>query len=351
MSLTLLATTHRVAPGLLTWKAWDTLRSADRVLAPAGHPLLPYLREAGVRPEEVAEPDPAALVEAARAAQVVWVAAPEGDEALMREIGQIVVDGAGGGGPSPRPGQDPPTVEVLHGSYDLPGARLLDLVSVMDTLRRECPWDAKQTHASLVPYLLEEAYEVADTVEDGDLGALREELGDVLMQVAFHAAVAAERTDETRFTIDDVAGAIVDKLVRRHPHVFGDVTVSGADEVNANWEQIKAAERAAKNGGEASVLDGVPMGQPALTLAAQLQRRAERAGAPPELFDLPEPPAEEQPSVSPGDAGEESALGARLFRLVRESRAQGRDAEAELRAVCRVFRDRVKAWERTRAAE
>ncbi|MBX6768292.1 MAG: MazG family protein [Actinomadura rubrobrunea] len=221
----------------------------------------------------------------------------------------------------------------------------------MDTLRRECPWDAEQTHASLVPYLLEEAYEVADTVEDGDLGALREELGDVLMQVAFHAAVAAERTDETRFTIDDVAGAIVDKLVRRHPHVFGDVTVSGADEVNANWEQIKAAERAAKNGGEASVLDGVPMGQPALSLAAQLQRRAERAGAPPELFDLPEPPAEEQPSVSPGDGGEESALGARLFRLVRESRAQGRDPEAELRAVCRVFRDRVKAWERTRTAE
>ncbi|GAA4106598.1 MazG family protein [Actinomadura miaoliensis] len=323
MSLTLLATTHRVAPGLLTWKAWETLRSADRVVAPAGHPLLPYLRDAGVRPEEVAEPDPAALVAAARTAAVVWVAAPEGDEGLMREIGQIIVD-------------DPLDVEVLHGSYDLPGARLLDLVAVMDTLRRECPWDAKQTHASLVPYLLEEAYEVADTVEDGDLGALREELGDVLMQVAFHSVVAAERTDDTRFTIDDVAGAIVDKLVRRHPHVFGDVTVSGADEVNANWDQIKAAERAAKNGGEASVLDGVPMGQPALTLAAQLQRRADRAGAPPELFD---PSAEE-----------ENALGARLFHLVRESRAQGRDPEAELRAVCRVFRDRVRAWERTRPA-
>ncbi|GAA4132736.1 MazG family protein [Actinomadura keratinilytica] len=321
MGLILLATTHRVAPGLLTWKAWEALRSADRVLAPAGHPLLPYLREAGVRPEEAPAPDPAVLVAAARAAAVVWVAAPEGDEGLMREIGRLVVD-------------DPLEVEVLHGSYDLPGARLLDLVAVMDRLRRECPWDAKQTHASLVPYLLEEAYEVADTVEDGDLGALREELGDVLMQVVFHSVVAAERTDDTRFTIDDVAGAIVDKLVRRHPHVFGDVTVSGAEEVNANWEQIKAAERAAKSGGEASVLDGVAMGQPALTLAAQLQRRADRAGAPPELFDPP--------------AGEETALGARLFQVVRESREQGRDAEAELRAVCRVFRDRVRTWERTR---
>ena len=103
----------------------------------------------------------------------------------------------------------------------------------------------------------------------------------MLMQVAFHSVVAAERDDETAFTIDDVAGAIVDKLVRRHPHVFGDVTVSGADEVNANWEQIKAAERAEKGGAEASALDGVPMGQPALSLAAQLQRRAARIGAPP----------------------------------------------------------------------
>ncbi|NVI91024.1 MazG family protein [Actinomadura sp. BRA 177] len=322
MALTLLATTHRVAPGLLTWRAWDALRSAAAVRLRDGHPLLPALRDAGIVPETVAEPDANRLVADARDADVVWVAAPEGDEALMREVGTLVVN-------------DPLDVEVLHGSYDLPGARLLDLVSVMDTLRRECPWDRKQTHTTLVPYLLEEAYEVLDTIESGDLGALREELGDVLMQVAFHSVVAAERDDETAFTIDDVAGAIVEKLVRRHPHVFGDVTVSGADEVNANWEQIKAAERAAKSGAEASALDGVPMGQPALSLAAQLQRRAARMEAPADLAD------------DLADAAGND-VGTRLFALVREAAERGADPEAELRAVSRVFRDRVRAWERRR---
>lgn len=323
MALTLLATTHRVAPGLLTWHAWDALRSADVVGVREGHPLLPSLRDAGIDPETVTEPDASRLVADARSREVLWVAAPEGDEALMREIGALVVN-------------DPLDVEVLHGSYDLPGARLLDLVSVMDTLRRECPWDRKQTHATLVPYLLEEAYEVLETVESGDDGALREELGDVLMQVAFHSVVAAERDDETAFTIDDVAASIVDKLVRRHPHVFGDVTVSGADEVNANWEQIKAAERARKSGADASALDGVPMGQPALSLAAQLQRRAGRMGAPAEL-------AGGLAADVPDAAGD---LGVRLFELVREAVELGADPEAELRAVSRVFRDRVRVWER-----
>lgn len=321
MSLIMLATTHRVADGLLTWPAWETLRTADRVLTREGNPQLPYLREAGVV-VEVAEPETPALVapmlvSAAGAATVVWVAAPDGDEELLRRVGELVVA-------SP----DPVDVEVLHGSYDLPGARLLDLVSVMDTLRRECPWDQKQTHATLVPYLLEEAYEVVDSVEDGDLAALREELGDVLMQVAFHSVVASERTDEFRFTIDDVAAGIVDKLVRRHPHVFGEVTVADADEVNANWEQIKAAEREAKDGGDASILDGVPMGQPALSLAAQLQRRASRATAPEEL------------SAELGDG-----FGIELFELVRRAQSAGVDPEAALRAVSRSFADRVRDWE------
>ncbi|HEX2315247.1 MAG TPA: MazG family protein [Thermomonospora sp.] len=320
MGLLMLATTHRVADGLLTWRAWEALRSADRVLARHGHPQLPYLREAGVT-VEAADPETPALlapvlVSAAAAGTVVWVADPGGDEELMRRVGELVVAAP-----------EPVEVEVLHGSYDLPGARLLDLVSVMDTLRRECPWDRKQTHATLVPYLLEEAYELADTVADGDLAALREELGDVLMQVVFHARVAEERTDETRFTIDDVAGGIVDKLVRRHPHVFGDVTVADADEVNANWEQIKAAERAAK-GTEASILDGVATGQPALSLAAQLYRRAVRAGAPDDL---------------PDGLGE--GLGAELFAIVRRAQEAGEDPEAALRAVARAYADRIRAWE------
>ena len=147
------------------------------------------------------------------------------------------------------------------------GARLLDLVVVMDRLRTGCPWDARQTHESLAPYLLEETYEAIDALDSGDPGAFREELGDVLLQVVFHARVAAERTDGTGYTIDDVADGIIQKLTRRHPHVFGDVTVSGAEEVKANWDAIKAAERQAASGEAGSILDGIPLAQPALSLA------------------------------------------------------------------------------------
>src|SRR5450755_3581107 len=166
-----------------------------------------------------------------------------------------------------------------------PGARLLDLVEVLDRLRTDCPWDAKQTHASLASFLLEETYEALEALDGGDAAAIREELGDVLLQVVFHARVAAERSDGTGYTVDDVADGIVTKLVRRHPHVFGDVTVSGAEDVKRNWDAIKAEERESAAGGPTSALDSVPFGQPALALAAQLQRRAERAGAPAELAD------------------------------------------------------------------
>jgi MazG family protein len=224
---------------------------------------------------------------------------------------------------------------------DAPGARLLELVTVMTRLRQECPWDAKQTHESLAPHLLEESYEALEALEGGDPEALREELGDVLLQVVFHAEVASERTDGTGYTIDDVAEGIADKLVRRHPHVFGDVSVSGPDEVKQNWDAIKAAEREAKNGGPASALDGVPFGQPALALAAQLQRRAERAGVPPELADL-----EGSGTAAAADGGAPSEIGAELFALVARARAAGVDPELELRAAARAYRDRVRAWER-----
>src|SRR5260370_24014438 len=150
-----------------------------------------------------------------------------------------------------------------------PGARLLELVQVMDTLRVNCPWDARQTHQSLTPHLLEETYEAVDALAAYDQAAVREELGDVLLQVIFHARVAQERTDGTGYDIDDVAESIIDKLTRRHPHVFGDVTVSGPDEVKQNWDTIKAAERAAAgSGGPAAAVDGVPLAQRALALAA-----------------------------------------------------------------------------------
>jgi XTP/dITP diphosphohydrolase len=241
----------------------------------------------------------------------------------------------------------PPGAQLLPGSADLPGARFLDLVATMDRLRVECPWDAGQSHASLAPHLLEEPYEALEALESGDEQAFCEELGDVLLQVVFHARIAAERDDGTSFTVDDVADGIVTKLVRRHPHVFADVTVSGAEDVKRNWDQIKReekkerAERAgvpATPAGRPSALDGVPFGQPALALAAQLQRRAARAGVPDELarlegdHGLPDPGAD---------------IGRELFRLVVRARGAGRDPEMELRAAARRYRDLVRAWERS----
>src|SRR5262252_2092134 len=223
----------------------------------------------------------------------------------------------------------------------VPGAALLDLVAIMDRLRRECPWDARQTHESLAPYLLEETYEALEAIERRDLAELCGELGDVLLQVLFHARVASERTDGTGFGIDDVASQIADKLVRRHPHVFADVSVAGAEEVLKNWDTIKAGERAAAGGGSSSALDGVPMAQPALSLAAQLQRRAQSSGAPVGLADLT--------ARAAADADQEpvSAIGAELFAVVAKARAAGVDPEIELRAAARAFRDRIRNWERS----
>jgi XTP/dITP diphosphohydrolase len=231
----------------------------------------------------------------------------------------------------------------------------------MDRLRVECPWDARQTHASLLPHLLEEPYEALEAFESGDEQAFCEELGDVLLQVVFHARIAAERDDASSFTIDDVADGIVAKLVRRHPHVFADVTVSGAEEVKRNWDEIKKEEKrlkAERHGldvpGQAapsppsppSALDGVPFGQPALALAAQLQRRAARAGVPEELARQAEAGEPGGSAGSAGSGGSGSAIGGELFRLVAAARAADRDPEMELRAAARRYLDLVRGWER-----
>ena len=232
----------------------------------------------------------------------------------------------------------------------VPGAPLLDLIAVVDTLRTSCPWDREQTHASLLRYLLEEAYEAAETIEADDMPALREEIGDVLFQVLFHARIASERSAaDGGFTIDDVADTLAAKLIRRHPHVFGAVSVSSAADVSANWEEIKQAERAAKaaeaaesaDGAAAppapSVLDGVPFGQPALSLAAQLQRRASRAGI----------SVSDDGAGLAGDAGlTGERLGAELMALVARAQAAGLDPELELRAAARRFADDVRERER-----
>jgi XTP/dITP diphosphohydrolase len=347
--LIVLATSPRVAPGLLSWPAWEALRTADAVLAPPGHPALPALDEAGIAYRVVEEPG--------------WEPSYSGP-LDSRPPGSGASDsGSPGSGAVvvwlPRPGDAvplPPGARLVHGSADLPGAHLIDLVATMDRLRVECPWDARQTHASLAPHLLEEPYEALEALESGDEQAFREELGDVALQVVFHARIAAERDDGSGYTIDDVADGIVAKLVRRHPHVFGDVTVSGADEVKRNWDAIKAEEkraqaerRAGAGAGTAapSVLDGVPFGQPALALAAQLQRRAARAGVPEDLTGLA---GERDPAASASSGQADRDVGRELFRLVAKARELGFDAEMELRVAARRYRDLVQAWERSRSA-
>lgn len=148
-----------------------------------------------------------------------------------------------------------------------------ELVDIMAKLRSKggCPWDQEQTHQTLRPYLIEEAYEVLDALDNGEDGDFRDELGDLLLQVVFHAQIA---TEEQRFDIHDVARAINDKLVRRHPHVFGDIRADTADEVLTNWEKIKQEEKGEEGAG--SVLDGLPAGMPALLRAYRIQEKVAR---------------------------------------------------------------------------
>jgi len=205
-----------------------------------------------------------------------------------------------------------------------PGEALLDLVTVMDRLRSPggCPWDAEQTHQSLARYLLEEAYEVLEALDSGDRDHLREELGDLLLQVVFHARVAAEDADDP-WDVDDVARDIVSKLVRRHPHVFDDATAADAAAVEVGWERQKAVEK-----GRTSLLDGVPPTLPALARADKVLGRLARS-------DLAVEPV-------PGD---DDSLGARLMELVVEARAAGIDPEAALRSSLADLAARVRAAE------
>lgn len=151
-------------------------------------------------------------------------------------------------------------------------SQLQRLVEVMDRLRSPggCPWDAEQTHESLIKYLLEESYEFIDAIETDDRAGMREELGDVLLQVYFHSRIAQDHPTDP-FSIEDVAGAIADKLISRHPHVFENLEVSGTDEIIENWEAIKAREK-----GRTSAIEGIAMSQPALPLVAKILYRAEK---------------------------------------------------------------------------
>ena len=221
-----------------------------------------------------------------------------------------------------------PSVEIVVGSFDPAGARLLDLVAVMDRLRRECPWDQEQTHETLVRYLVEEAYETIEAIESGDRDHLREELGDLLLQVMFHSRIATEHPDAP-FDVDDVAGQIVEKLVRRHPHVFADVEVESAQDVNENWESIKATEKA-----RTSAVEGIPPGLPALAWADKVIGRTLRSDV-----------AQASVPTPAETAYTEETLGEVLFALVAAARAAGIDPEQALRQRVRAEIDDVRAQE------
>jgi XTP/dITP diphosphohydrolase len=204
------------------------------------------------------------------------------------------------------------------------GTQLVRAVEIMDRLRSPggCPWDAEQTHSSLAPYLIEEAYETLEAIETADLPALREELGDLLLQVLFHARLAEEAAPAERFTIDDVAADLVAKLVRRHPHVFADVLAGSVTEVETNWEAIKKTEKQ-----RTSVTDGIAMQQPALALAAKLVSRSGRAGL-----------------AVPLPAGD--GIGERLLAVVADAVRAGIDPEQALRQSARSYRDAILVQER-----
>jgi XTP/dITP diphosphohydrolase len=323
--IVMLLLSPRTGPGLLTWTAWLHLRAADAVLGLGFEPAWERaLSEAGVRFHDLGQAAPregaARLlkeVEGGRCA--VWFGSPDGDpgltEALAEQLSHRSVAGA------------PPEVEIVTGSYDLPGSRVLDLISVMDQLRSPggCPWDAQQTHESLLRYLLEETHEVIEAVESGNRTHLREELGDLLLQVIFHARVAEEHSQDP-FGLDDVAGGIVEKLIRRHPHVFADEEAAGPDDVLRSWEQRKAREK-----GRTDPFAGIPATMPALARGQKMLERLERT------VGLPVEEVERVAlAASGGDAVAEALVRALLL-------ARGADVDAES-----VLRARLGELERAR---
>lgn len=277
--------------------ALPLLRSAAAVYA--GPDLAPATRAA----LGAAEP-PADLLSQAAHEPVVLIVGDLGsaEASSLRSAGAVVVV-------SPAP----------------PGIELLDAVTVMDRLRSPggCPWDAEQDHDSLRKYLVEETYELLDAIDQGDREALREELGDVLLQVLFHARVATEDAADP-FDIDVVAAGLVSKLVSRHPHVFADgQAVLDAESQHARWEELKQREKQRE-----SIVDGVALGQPAVALAAKLVQRAARAGIPEDAL--------------PGGQG----VGETLFGVAARAKLAGADPEDGLRTVALEFAERIRSAER-----
>ncbi len=219
------------------------------------------------------------------------------------------------------------------------------LVDVVATLRAPggCPWDQEQTHASILPDLLEEAYEFMEAAESGDDYHMEEELGDLLLQVVFHTQIGSE---EDRFTLETVAGAIAEKLIRRHPHVFGDENVADSNEVLANWEKIKQDEKGKED--RKSILDGIPKQLPALHRAQKIQKKVARFGfdwptIAPALDKVEEEFAEFREALESGDMDHaEDELGDIIFSMVNVARHHGFSAEDALRRTISKFTSRFE---------
>jgi XTP/dITP diphosphohydrolase len=288
--ITFLRTSPRVAPGLLTRDAWRTLDEAGWILT-----------------------DDPSTAEALGAQGIEVELVEDVPGALRQGAGRPVVV-LGAAEPETPAGAE---LTTLAAAYDVPGSSFVELVAVMDRLRTDCPWDQEQTHRSLAKYLLEETYETLEAIESGDVDHLREELGDLLLQVCFHSRIAAERGSDG-FDVDDVARGIAEKLVYRHPHVFAGLQVADAAEVDRNWDALKAAEKKRD-----SPLDGIPRAMPALAYADKVLGRLRKTG----MLDGTTPTA-----LPAHD------LGGRLLELVREARDKGLDPEQELReAVARLI--------------
>jgi len=248
----------------------------------------------------------------------------------------------------PSPTESSDSCGFLEGSLMTDSSQLQRLLSIMARLRDPkagCPWDVAQSFRTIAPYTIEEAYEVAEAAEADDLPALKEELGDLLLQVVFHSRMAEEAG---RFAFDDVARAISDKMVSRHPHVFAEAEIADAAAQTVAWEELKATERAAK--GAASAVDGVGPGLPALTRAAKLQRRAARVGfdwpAVAPVFDkIEEEIAELRKAMNENADRIEDELGDLLFAVVNLARKLEHDPEQALRRACRKFERRFRRVE------
>jgi tetrapyrrole methylase family protein/MazG family protein len=362
-------------PDLLTLGSRESLRAVGRaatVLAPPALAL--FLESDGVALERELISDQGLFLRGSTEVIDTFVTALDGRPLALAVLGNPLSDFAGlpillralerrGFGAEIVPGMPRATLSAsitmplvplpagsTHHTWD-------DLVEIMARLRRSCPWDREQTHESLVRYLIEETFEVVEAIESGDEDDICEELGDLLFQVVFHAQLGTERG---KFSVADVIDSLTNKMIRRHPHVFGDVAVASVDQVWANWEQLKALERTGQR--RSSKLDGIPEALGALARGQKMQEKAARVGfdwtsarqitlkLAEELAELAEAREQAGPAER-DDAHVREELGDVLFTVVNLARRLGIDAEGAMRDANRKFDRRFRYMETSALAD